>query len=784
MSPARTPKQPATTYLDATQPPVQLVIPPTPSHRAPGMVSTLEPSTEPRRSERIRRPSTHKQESDAYKAESRGSSRPPTPSKSEPKSSKSKKKKPWGEPGDRPGRIVQPVSDCEFASDEGSPEPPAKSGPSVSDSSPAGQRPQRDSSLDTIGRAEAVRRASAALGSDASRLSTKTIKKLLAAVKDNEEDSDSGPMEIEGGSAPALPQSANQLVMGSGDQPCAGGATGPTVMHGSQTAGQDLEVPAEDNSITEPDSEPEIVELGPGNAASQRIPQDQHTLLYPQPTPIPHTPHQAHRAKSINSTRELDSATVDKSATGSDEESDAEPVHKCKRRRFTPPSRPFPLPPRPSKLHARAEPTIPTFNQPSSSRSTAPSSLPTVRTTSHVSRRSSAVPDSTLSQPPPMSNLGDVLAWAARLAERAAADHVAPAGQPTSDYTLLTQVLTNLRHSELVSPKSLKRKRAEPAEDDSAALEVEAAIAFGKITRPRHKPTLDDYPGFPRTIATLAIPELLATAITLGAYEGHVKITYWAQGCYNRTWERELPNLQVQNAPRPLLGIMSHRVSWVRGKLAERLRPGVETGYQLINPARTREDMEYNRRIVERALPNNFHCPELEPEVNEYQHPALQKLVALAYFWAAESIGATYHDMFNPIPIPAFALVLTITQHCLQEWRTGRLVRRELNIEDEREIYRDHLQRLLDYEKTDTEDSLLEFRTNWFWYGIDYAGVAQDRDPVQPVTRADRVRANSPASDSNAEFGSHSSAAKPHHRHHHHHHRHRSASKGKGRAVE
>ncbi|KAG8694603.1 hypothetical protein FRC09_009745, partial [Ceratobasidium sp. 395] len=464
MSSARRQSQPSATTLKPTHLPVQrLILSPMSSPRAPSPVSAEESATEPRRSTRTRRPSSHKLESDAYQADSQEPSRAPTPSapksKSKSKSGKSKKKKPWGEPGARPGRITQPASDPEPSSDEGSPGPLAKAGSNSGRSRLADQRLTRDSP-DAIDQEEAVCRASVALGSDASRLSAKTIKQVLAAVKDYGEDADAGTMEVEGESAPALPQSTGRVVLGGGCQPPAEGAADNATTFGSSApAGQRLVAPI-NSSATEPNSDPEFVELGPEDSVSQRIdPQVHQPLLYPQPTPVPRLSPKP--ALKLNPT--IDES--DKSDTNTDTvdtDDDLPIVRPLKRQHPTLPFR-GPLPPRPVSLHPH--------------QSAASSTGPAVASTSRRSHAASMRPSApALPQPPPIADLNAVLAWAAQLAKQTATNQGA---HVTNEYGVLARVLDDLRLSQLAAPNPLKRRRDESDAEQAAVLEAEAAFTLG-----------------------------------------------------------------------------------------------------------------------------------------------------------------------------------------------------------------------------------------------------------------------------------------------------------------
>jgi hypothetical protein len=73
--------------------------------------------------------------------------------------------------------------------------------------------------------------------------------------------------------------------------------------------------------------------------------------------------------------------------------------------------------------------------------------------------------------------------------------------------------------------------------------------------------------------------------------------------------------------------------------------------------------------------------------------------------------------MFYPMPLPTVATTLTNMQHCLSEWRTGRYVPKELNVDKQRRIYKAHLAGLVNVGKDDAE-KLRKMQIDWFWYAV------------------------------------------------------------------
>ncbi|KAG8771962.1 hypothetical protein FRC12_003314 [Ceratobasidium sp. 428] len=732
------------------------------SHYAQDVVPTSETAPEPRRSGRARRPSAHKRESDAYAASSRGSSRPSSPSESAPKEHKSRKL-PWGKRGERPGHIAsQPGADSGSSCDEGTPGPLASAGPKPSDSRLA-SRGMKGKAAKAADRTEIIRRASSVLGFDASRYTTSTLEAILASVPDNGKEAGASAMEIAGGSAPPLAQSAGRVGLACGHQPPAATA---------------LDAPADNNSATEDEDEPEFIELRPDDSMSQRSPrpspphQTPRLSDHPAP-PAPSVPpnlsappalSRLSRASDILNEASIalaaaeaeDPEAEDPEASGPGSDSEFEKAPAPKRPRLDSPTSHNPHAPLPSapfhSTHSRRTsscgemPLMPIFTL-------NPQATPRTRV-------STASTSNNLFEPPATSDIRSVLSWAVRAAKHASAatpgsSSSRQASQPDALYGVLAEVLGNLDLRLAGSEPTLQFGASRPpfhprhmefVEDDAELLEAEAALRLGRHhLNATGKPTLSDFPGLPRRIASLAIPDLIVTACTQGAYEVFGTVSDWATSCFNQAWRHDLPDEPLIKLPRQLNSLMVRRVSWFRGECKKRGRPEVPYEYPFINPARTLEAIEYNRQLALELLPDRFYYRDPKTKTDPYEHPAIPQFIAAIFFWGADSLGLVYRDKFNPIPIPAVAMTLTIMQHCIGEWKTGRRVEIALNAGTESRIYDAHLKGLLEYAKP-APGRLRDFRSEWFKYCVDYASERHEDDdaPVQPITQADRVRPDSP----------------------------------------
>ncbi|KAG5642100.1 hypothetical protein H0H81_010777 [Sphagnurus paluster] len=107
--------------------------------------------------------------------------------------------------------------------------------------------------------------------------------------------------------------------------------------------------------------------------------------------------------------------------------------------------------------------------------------------------------------------------------------------------------------------------------------------------------------------------------------------------------------------------IIKQRGSQLRGEAKTKLAPLVETmygfgsGHRRVTIAVNRalaEDLKSQKTYVYKTFVDDI-CQGI------YQHPAIQKGVNKLWFSNTQDEGVAYTDMFNPLPIPAIALILT-----------------------------------------------------------------------------------------------------------------------------
>ncbi|KAG8749752.1 hypothetical protein FRC11_011071, partial [Ceratobasidium sp. 423] len=585
-----------------------------------------------KRSERSRRPSARKIESDEYEASSRGSSRPTTPSTrtSKPKS----KKRPHGKRGNRHGHITQPTH-VGTAGDSFSLEPATTTGPLSSNSDLA--------PINTSNRSVAIRYMTDILGLDTAHLSTRMLRRILDSHSAYTETNEPGSMGPSGASAPAIMQSAQRMVLDaqstSQTSALSRACIPPMPKKPTATLGE-----ITNDTMTESESESECVELGPKDSVSQHI---------AHPTPSPFTLYRLNHSRPtkntlppgpgatlINEPPSEAETDPDFAVSGPESCSDLDTAPAPKRPRL-----PNPHDSNPRNHHTGRHVATPSSQACSNgvrglSTTTFGTTLskstpgqPTTHTRSASANGGRPLKQNqnqnSLPQPPPPSDLSAILTWALQMARQASTSTTATreegsASQPGETYGLLAKVIEGLQ----VQLAAFKLVDADPGsqqppngpgdmdfvEDDAEMHEAEARRNHGKNVDPKRKVGLDDFPGINRRIASLAIPEFLAMTFTRGPYEVNATLVDWGYEAFKLVSHHLQHKEPYQKPPRELVQLVSivpilykkitynikvvHRVSWYHGELKKFIRSKIETEYGFINPPRTHEECWANHQLA------------------------------------------------------------------------------------------------------------------------------------------------------------------------------------------
>jgi len=137
-----------------------------------------------------------------------------------------------------------------------------------------------------------------------------------------------------------------------------------------------------------------------------------------------------------------------------------------------------------------------------------------------------------------------------------------------------------------------------------------------------------------------------------------------------------------------------------------KVRQAVETLYGFDADS---DNMDNNAARARQLLSNNAF---IHREYNSggnlqypYRNPIIQEAINMLWFKNREDDGITFQEHFSPMPIRAMALVLAVTQCCIDEWSDG--TRKDSDWDDKRfeTVYQSHIKSLNEFHDHDNADS-------------------------------------------------------------------------------
>ncbi|KAG6818720.1 hypothetical protein H0H93_002504 [Arthromyces matolae] len=186
--------------------------------------------------------------------------------------------------------------------------------------------------------------------------------------------------------------------------------------------------------------------------------------------------------------------------------------------------------------------------------------------------------------------------------------------------------------------------------------------------------------------------------------------------------------------------IIKQRGSQLRGEVKSKTASMIETMYGF-SSAQGRRNIAANRDLAELLkLEKGFLYKELTSDARKgiYRHPIIQTAVNKVWFTNTRDEGVVFTDMFNPMPIPAIALILTAIECNIDEWTTGLKTDKAFYADDYRATYLKHIESLETFGKaTAKHDMLKTMQKRLHNFGRQHAGatpVALTNDPAIPMS--------------------------------------------------
>ncbi|KAG9077834.1 hypothetical protein FRC06_008683, partial [Ceratobasidium sp. 370] len=242
---------------------------------------------------------------------------------------------------------------------------------------------------------------------------------------------------------------------------------------------------------------------------------------------------------------------------------------------------------------------------------------------------------------------------------------------------------------------------------DDRAEEIAEAEARQAGKRPvGRKPerTAKDYHGDTCRMIPHTVKSQFALAVVEGAYDNRGIMMDLSQTAYEEMWPALFPAKELHYPDEYYFPMITNWGTTERGEVRKRICPiAHNTIANFIHPARMRDDMQHNKREVERLLPQLFHYKGSnviqDPPSLPYESIEIQRALGAGLFHSLSAVSVVHRQLFGPrMPLPVMAFILTNIQVCIMEFADGCFQAIELNVTQQYEMYMNHLRGLQAYE--------------------------------------------------------------------------------------
>ncbi|KAF8223720.1 hypothetical protein L208DRAFT_1315412, partial [Tricholoma matsutake] len=149
----------------------------------------------------------------------------------------------------------------------------------------------------------------------------------------------------------------------------------------------------------------------------------------------------------------------------------------------------------------------------------------------------------------------------------------------------------------------------------------------------------------------------------------------------------------------------------IHGKLKTKARPFVETFFGF--DSGNHESVLRSNCLMVQYLKQDGHFTykfidwEEDKQTGVYRSKVIQKIVNVMWFWNQQDEGVQFTDYFEPFPLQALALVLTVIENCIDEWVSGKHVKIDFSEKEYHDIYLSSIKELENFNKYMKKHNLL-----------------------------------------------------------------------------
>ncbi|KAG6810013.1 hypothetical protein H0H92_013699 [Tricholoma furcatifolium] len=232
---------------------------------------------------------------------------------------------------------------------------------------------------------------------------------------------------------------------------------------------------------------------------------------------------------------------------------------------------------------------------------------------------------------------------------------------------------------------------------DSVDSDSPRSIKACKISENSGRPKASDYDDVAKDIILAAATHYQCLLSTINAFPDSAKETEMVKAAWDYAKADSEMSPPLTLTPN-IAKIVKQCGSQIRGEAKAKTSGLVETLYNF-SSGQGRKIVAANRALSEDLKFEKGFLYKILKDANDqrkglYQHEIIQKAVNKMWFQKKRDEGVMFSGLFNPLPIPAIALMLTAIECNIDEWATGNKTEVPFYSDDYREVYRKHIESL------------------------------------------------------------------------------------------
>ncbi|CAE6498606.1 unnamed protein product, partial [Rhizoctonia solani] len=173
------------------------------------------------------------------------------------------------------------------------------------------------------------------------------------------------------------------------------------------------------------------------------------------------------------------------------------------------------------------------------------------------------------------------------------------------------------------------------------------------------------------------------------------------------------------------------RVNSFRSRLRDKLKPTIATVYKLVADELTPEEA---KKKIAALFPHTFHTKVGAAKGRgHFQRGFLQQAVFEAYFTGLNPVAISFPKLFDPMPLEAIALVLSVIKWVIHQHETGKYVKTKMSFEMLREYYTELMKSLKAFQTGKQADRCAIVQKTLYVRSMELAGRPVDKGEAEPT---------------------------------------------------